>query len=135
MNRSGNPNFGEREETIFNAAMELRDPVKRRAYLDMACGGDPALRARMDKMIAAAADSFFDKAQALAGSAEAETHVEAAPAQVEPRPAKIESGPTGLAGEAPGDQIGRYKLLQKIGEGGCGIVYMAEQEEPVRRRV
>jgi serine/threonine protein kinase len=37
--------------------------------------------------------------------------------------------------EKPGDWIGRYKLLQKIGEGGCGVVYMAEQEEPVRRRV
>ena len=37
--------------------------------------------------------------------------------------------------EKPGDNIGRYKLLQKIGEGGCGVVYMAEQEEPVRRRV
>jgi serine/threonine protein kinase len=37
--------------------------------------------------------------------------------------------------EQPGDRIGRYKLLQKIGEGGCGVVYVAEQEEPVRRRV
>src|SRR4026207_505277 len=37
--------------------------------------------------------------------------------------------------EQPGDRIGRYKLFQKIGEGGCGAVYMAEQEEPVRRRV
>src|SRR6266403_509249 len=40
-----------------------------------------------------------------------------------------------LPTEQPGDRIGRYKLLQKIGEGGCGVVYMAEQEEPVRRRV
>src|ERR1043165_2806218 len=37
--------------------------------------------------------------------------------------------------ERTGTMIGHYKLLQKIGEGGCGIVYMAEQEEPVRRRV
>src|SRR6266496_434086 len=37
--------------------------------------------------------------------------------------------------DKPGDRIGRYKLLQKIGEGGCGVVYMAEQEEPIRRRV
>lgn len=38
-------------------------------------------------------------------------------------------------GEKPGDQIGRYKLLQQIGEGGWGVVFMAEQEEPIRRRV
>ena len=40
-----------------------------------------------------------------------------------------------ISSEKPGDKIGRYKLLQQIGEGGCGVVYMAEQEEPVRRRV
>ena len=40
-----------------------------------------------------------------------------------------------IASEIVGERIGRYKLLQKIGEGGCGVVYMAEQEEPVRRRV
>ena len=39
------------------------------------------------------------------------------------------------AGEKPGDRIGHYKLLQQIGEGGCGVVFMAEQEEPIRRRV
>jgi hypothetical protein len=43
--------------------------------------------------------------------------------------------PTALITEKPGDRIGRYKLLQQIGEGGCGVVYMAEQAEPVRRRV
>ena len=50
-----------REETIFNAAVELRDPAKRAAYLDLACDGDPALRARLEKMLAADEDSFFEK--------------------------------------------------------------------------
>ena len=40
-----------------------------------------------------------------------------------------------IAGEKPCDRIGHYKLLQQIGEGGCGVVFMAEQEEPMRRRV
>src|SRR5207253_1813887 len=57
-----------------------------------------------------------------------------------PQPAAV-SGPKGTivlsfpVTEQPGDRLGRYKLLQQIGEGGCGVVYMAEQEEPVRRRV
>src|SRR6266481_4112454 len=46
-----------------------------------------------------------------------------------------EAVPDTGVGEKPGDRIGRYKLLQQIGEGGCGVVYMADQEEPVRRRV
>src|SRR6266853_896272 len=52
-----------------------------------------------------------------------------------PRPSKGAQGGTGTVGEKPGDRIGHYKLLQQIGEGGSGVVYMAEQEEPVRRRV
>src|ERR1022692_2884466 len=58
-----------------------------------------------------------------------------APPEAAP-PATIRIVPPGqMATEKPGDRIGRYKLLQQIGEGGCGVVYMAEQAEPVRRRV
>src|SRR4029077_20231791 len=62
------------------------------------------------------------------------------PAPGAQRPAASLTAPDSLKsaaapGEKGGDRIGRYKLLQQIGEGGCGVVYMAEQEEPVRRRV
>jgi hypothetical protein len=86
-------------------------------YLQRACGGDAPLRARVESLIEAheAAGSFLKNRQAGA------------------------NGPTRTVllpvTEKAGDRIGRYKLLQEIGEGGCGVVYMAEQEEPVRRRV
>jgi len=107
------------EETIFSTALR-RAPSERAAYLDEACGGDPALRQRIEDLL---------KAQPQLGTF-------------------MEDPPDGIAGESkeglwlglvpeegPGTRIGRYKLLQKLGEGGCGVVYMAEQDEPVRRRV
>src|SRR5262245_60545322 len=60
---------------------------------------------------------------------------ESAAATSAPEEQAVATGEGERVGEKAGDHIGRYKLLQKIGEGGCGIVYMAEQEEPVRRRV
>ncbi|MBI3850249.1 MAG: serine/threonine protein kinase [Verrucomicrobia bacterium] len=103
------------EVAILNAALEFH-PVERAAYLDQACAGDPALRQQVDALLQAheQADSFL----------------EVSPAGFDfKRTANIPLT------EKPGDKIGRYKLLQQIGEGGCGVVYMAEQEEPVRRRV
>jgi eukaryotic-like serine/threonine-protein kinase len=103
------------EVAVFAAALEL--PADQRgAYLDQACAGNADLRRQVEALLQdhEAAGSFFDK---LGPTPQAALREGAIPA------------------EKPGDRIGRYKLLQQIGEGGCGVVYMAEQEEPVRRRV
>ena len=106
------------EKEIFFEALEKATAAERAAYLDGACGKDLTLRVRVQALLANhfSQDSFME------------------PAVVADR------GPgerTVLAPitEKPGDRVGRYKLLQQIGEGGCGVVYLAEQEEPVRRRV
>ncbi len=112
------PEPSEREIEVFNAALEL-PAAERGAYLDQVCAGDAALRGRVEELLQAG-----DKAGTFLQS----------PAAVPPGP----GGTIRLAltpAEKPGDRIGRYKLLQQIGEGGCGMVYMAEQEEPVQRRV
>ena len=99
------------EELLFADA--LARPVQDRAvFLDGACRGRPELRARLDALLAAH---------------EGSPSLLQAPAAV--MPARLG------AEEKPGNTVLRYKLLQKIGEGGCGVVWMAEQEEPVRRRV
>jgi serine/threonine protein kinase len=99
---------------IFDAAIEL-PPAQRAAYLQEACAGDNALRQRVEALLCAheTAESFMESPV------------------LGPRP----EIPAVKPSEQPGDRIGRYKLLQQIGEGGCGVVYMAEQEEPVRRLV
>jgi serine/threonine protein kinase/WD40 repeat protein len=111
----------EREIEIFNAALELTAP-HRRAYLDVACAADLALRQRVEELLQAGAVAGNFLESPAAGSP--------VPEQVLRLPASAPS-----LGAKPGDRIGRYKLLQQIGEGGCGVVFMAEQEEPVRRRV
>ncbi len=104
------------QEIIFTAATAL--PTEERpAFLDRACAGDPTLRAQVDSLLRAH-DAALD-------------FLESGPTDLSQERVPLESA----IEEMPGDRIGRYKLLQKIGEGGCGVVYMAEQEEAVRRRV
>src|SRR5882724_10207563 len=105
-----------REEAIVEAALAL-PPEQRNAYLDQACAGDANLRQL--------AEALLHAHKQLAALHQQQTATVPGPTMVVSHP------PT----EKPGDRIGRYKLLQQIGEGGCGVVYMAEQEEPVRRRV
>jgi WD40 repeat protein/serine/threonine protein kinase/tetratricopeptide (TPR) repeat protein len=103
------------EHELFAAALEIGAPAERSAYLDRACGGDDVMRARVEALLRAheQAGSFL-AARPVAGSATLDA----------PKPL-----------EGPGTVIGAYKLLQTIGEGGMGVVYMAEQTRPVRRTV
>ena len=114
-----------REVTIFNAALEL--PASQRgAFLHKACADDPALRLRLEALLRdhEAASAFLETPPPGAQASPIGAEVTGATVRLSSSPA-----------EKAGDRIGRYKLLQQIGEGGCGVVYMAEQEEPVRRRV
>src|SRR3954462_13640340 len=101
----------EREIELFEAALELPSR-EREAFLQNAGAVDP---------------DFLQRIRALLHAAEKGADFLA---PITPNPAQ-----TLPAIEKPGDRIGRYKLLEQIGEGGCGIVYMAEQEEPIRRKV
>jgi len=100
------------EESLFQAALEKSSPEERAAFLDVACRDHPALRARLELLL----EGCFGATGFL-------------PDQPSGQPALVP------ANETPGDRIGRYKLREKIGEGGCGVVYVAEQEQPVRRKV
>ena len=102
-----------RDVVVFAGAIQL-PASERSAYLTGACGADGELRERVEQLL--------------------EAHDQAGDFLEQPPPEAKSVAETPV-GEKPGDRIGRYKLLQQIGEGGCGVVFMAEQEEPVRRRV
>ena len=106
-----------REKEIFEQALELGAAQEQVAFLKGACGADAAMLERLMELLRAAkgAEAFLPEAPQARATVKLDLP---------------ENDP-----EILGSRIGRYKLLQKVGEGGCGVVYMAEQEEPVRRRV
>jgi WD40 repeat protein/serine/threonine protein kinase len=117
MNKSFMPSGQEREAALFALALE-KPAAERTAFLDAVCGTDNALRQRLEALLSAneQPDSILT----------AQTEAARPTMKLD-----LDTGPD----EAVGQTIGRYKLLERIGEGGCGVVYVAEQTEPVRRRV
>jgi serine/threonine protein kinase len=102
------------EEEIFHQAL-ARSPEERAAYLEQACSCDPALRADVEALLRA--------------------NVGATGFQEQPAPALVATVDAPPGSEGPGTVIGSYKLLEQIGEGGFDIVFMAEQTQPLRRKV
>ncbi len=119
-------------KSVFNEALDRPAGPERSAYLDEACRDNPDLRAQVEGLLRDHDQvGHFLETSAAGREPEASGN---APSEPDGRDAEDRPSTRPII-EGPGTRIGPYKLLQKIGEGGMGVVYMAEQEKPVRRKV
>src|SRR5579862_6038250 len=121
-----------RVEEIYYLAIDFKDHDKRREFLNDACAGDSALRSEVETMLRSQqeVDHFFSESLSGLKPARETLHLLAAMC----KPNQQSDGQLPVV-EDLGKRLGPYKLAQKIGEGGWGIVYLAEQEVPMRRQV
>src|SRR5260370_35490477 len=113
--------YAARAKSLFLAASDLADPAERAAYLDRECGGDADLRARVEALLRANDAAPLPVAEGAT--------VDSAPGQAE---TEGHGDPSARVGAL---LAGRYKLVEEIGEGGLGSIFLAQQTEPVPRPV
>src|SRR5262245_50514828 len=101
-------------KSVFDRAVEIASPGGRQEYLDQVCAGAPDLRLKVQALLHA-----YDEAGSF----------------LEAPPANLGATVDDPIRERPGTVIGPYKLVEPIGEGGFGVVFLAEQQQPVRRKV
>src|SRR5262249_34920815 len=101
-------------DTIFAQAIEIASAQERAAFLEEACASDPELRREVEQLV--------------------RDHFRAGAFLERPAAHLVATGKAPVS-ERPGTVLGPYKLMEQIGEGGMGLVFVAEQQQPVRRKV